>query len=197
MSPVEKPEKSQARNCQSPERQSHGTQPHKWQSRQRWLAGLAIGVVALAASGCSSSNKSSTSSSPTSGGTVAPGSGTKVTVSETEYKLALSPDSFTAGPYTFTAVNNGKIVHALEVDGPGVHAVTGDLEPGQSASVSVQLQAGKYDVFCPIPGHKALGMNEEITVGAGSGSAGSGGAGASTPPSSTPSTTKGSSGYGY
>ncbi|HUJ64443.1 MAG TPA: plastocyanin/azurin family copper-binding protein [Acidimicrobiales bacterium] len=88
---------------------------------------------------------------------------------ETEYKLDLSADSFTAGPYTFTAVNNGKIVHALEIDGPGVHAVTGDVEPGQSASVSVQLEAGKYDVFCPIPGHKALGMNAEITVAAGSG----------------------------
>jgi hypothetical protein len=28
-------------------------------------------------------------------------------------------ESFTAGSYTFTAVNNGKIVHALEIDGPG------------------------------------------------------------------------------
>ncbi len=142
----------------------------KSQFRKRWLAGLAVGVVALVASGCgSSSSKADTSSSTTSGGTVAPGSGSKVTVGETEYKLALSADSFTAGSYTFTAVNNGKIVHALEIDGPGVHAVTADIEPGQSASVSVQLQPGKYDVFCPIPGHKALGMNAEITVAAGSG----------------------------
>jgi uncharacterized cupredoxin-like copper-binding protein len=103
---------------------------------------------------------------------VAPGSGTKVTASETEYKIALSTDTFTAGPYTFVAVNNGKIIHSLEIDGPGVHAVTSDIEPGQSASLSVQLQAGKYDVFCPIPGHKALGMNKEITVTAGSGTAG-------------------------
>jgi plastocyanin len=150
------------------------TRVQKSQIRKSWLAALAVGVVVLAATGCSSSSKASTSSpntssSPTSAGTVAPGSGTKVTVGETEYKLALSTDSFTAGPYTFTAVNNGKIVHALEIDGPGVHAVTGDIEPGQSASVSVELQPGKYDVFCPIPGHKALGMNAEITVAAGSG----------------------------
>jgi uncharacterized cupredoxin-like copper-binding protein len=119
-----------------------------------------------------------------------------VTVGETEYKLALSTDSFTAGSYTFTAVNNGKIVHSLEIDGPGVHAVTADIEPGQSASLSVQLQSGKYDVFCPIPGHKALGMNAEISVAAGSGGA-SPASGGSTPASSTPSTTSRSSGNGY
>jgi uncharacterized cupredoxin-like copper-binding protein len=144
----------------------------RWQFRKRWFAGLAVGVVALVASGCgSSSSKADTTSSPTSAATVAPGSGSgsKVTVGETEYKLALSTHTFASGSYTFTAVNNGKIVHSLEIDGPGVHAVTPILEPGQSASLSVQLQPGKYDVFCPIPGHKALGMNAEITVAAGSG----------------------------
>jgi uncharacterized cupredoxin-like copper-binding protein len=162
-----------------------------------WWAGLLLGAVALAATACSSSGQSTTSSSASSttpGSTVAAGSGTKVTVGETEYKLALSTDSFTAGPYTFTAVNNGKIVHALEIDGPGVHAVTGDIEPGQSASVSVQLEPGKYDVFCPIPGHKALGMNAEITVTAGSGGGASGSA--STSPSTAQSTTSSTSGGG-
>jgi uncharacterized cupredoxin-like copper-binding protein len=165
--------------------------------RMVWWAGLLLGAVALAATACSSSGQSTTSSSASSttpGSTVAAGSGTKVTVGETEYKLALSTDSFTAGPYTFTAVNNGKIVHALEIDGPGVHAVTGDIEPGQSASVSVQLEPGKYDVFCPIPGHKALGMNAEITVTAGSGGGASGSA--STSPSTAQSTTSSTSGGG-
>jgi plastocyanin len=166
--------------------------------RTRWWAGLLLGAVVLAATACSSSGHG-TSSSPSStpGSTIAAGSGTKVTVSETEFKLALSTHSFSAGPYTFTAVNNGKIIHALEIDGPGVHGVTGDIEPGQSASVSVQLQPGKYDVFCPIPGHKALGMNAEITVTAGSGGAtsGSGSTSPSTAPS-TPSTTSGG-GNGY
>jgi uncharacterized cupredoxin-like copper-binding protein len=174
------------------------TRSEKARFRRPWLAGLAVAVLALAAAGCSSSSgKASTSSSPTSAGTVAPGSGSKVTVGEVEYKLDLSTDSFTAGPYTFTAVNNGKIVHALEIDGPGVHAVTSDIEPGQSASLSVQLQPGKYDVFCPIPGHKALGMNAEITVAAGSGgsspTSGGGAATASTPSS----TSSGSGGSGY
>jgi uncharacterized cupredoxin-like copper-binding protein len=150
------------------------TRVEKSQFRKRWLTSVGVGaVLVLAASGCgSSSSKTNPSSSPTSGGTVAPGSGTRVTASETEYKIVLSTGSFTAGPYTFNAVNNGKIIHSLEIDGPGVHAVTGDIEPGQSASLSVQLQAGKYDVFCPIPGHKALGMNKQITVTAGSGAAG-------------------------
>ncbi len=97
-----------------------------------------------------------------------------MTVGEVEYKMLLSTQTFTAGAYTFTAVNNGKLPHALEVDGPGVNDFTPTIEPGQSASISVALQPGKYDVFCPIPGHKELGMNAEITVGRASGSASAG-----------------------
>ncbi len=137
--------------------------------RVHGLVGLGAFAVALIAGGCASSG-SAVSARPF--GTVAPGTGTKVTVGEIEYKMLLNTHTFTAGAYTFTAVDNGKIPHALEIDGPGVHDFTGTIEPGQSASISVALQPGKYDVFCPIPGHKALGMNTEITV-----------TGASSPPS--------------
>ncbi len=90
-----------------------------------------------------------------------------MTVGETEFKLALSATSFTPGAYTFKAVNNGHIVHSLEITGPGgVNAVTADLNPGQSADLHVTLQSGSYDLFCPIDSHKSLGMNAEITVGA-------------------------------
>ena len=126
------------------------------------MVGLVACAVSVVAAGCSSSGPAA-SSRPF--GTVASGTGTHVTVGEVEYKMLLSTQTFTAGAYTFTAVNNGKLPHALEVDGPGVHDFTGTIEPGESASISVALQPGKYDVFCPIPGHKELGMNAEITVG--------------------------------
>ena len=42
---------------------------------------------------------------------------------------------------------------------------TKDVGPGQSTDLTVTLKAGRYDVFCPVPGHKALGMNLELKVG--------------------------------
>ena len=29
------------------------------------------------------------------------------------------------------------------------------------------FKKGAYDIYCPVPGHKALGMNVNITVGGG------------------------------
>jgi uncharacterized cupredoxin-like copper-binding protein len=106
---------------------------------------------------------------------------------ETEFHIALSKKSFSPGKYTFVATNKGKDTHALEITGPGLKSpATPDINPGQSAKLTVTLKKGKYDVFCPVPGHKMLGMNVNLTVAAGGGtsssssgssSAGSGGAG--------------------
>ena len=43
-------------------------------------------------------------------------------------------------------------------------SMTKDIDPGQSATLAVTLKKGAYDIFCPIPGHKALGMNVNISV---------------------------------
>jgi plastocyanin len=146
------------------------------------LLGCAIAGLAMTAGACGSSH-SATSNTPAASGATGV-SGNQVTVGETEFKLTLSSDTFSAGAYTFRAVNNGKIVHSLEITGPGANATTPDLQPGQSAELHVTLQDGSYDLFCPIDSHKSLGMDQEITVGA------SGAATSSTVPSTTvPSTT--------
>jgi hypothetical protein len=111
-----------------------------------------------------------------------------VTVGESEFKLTLSTGSFRPGSYTFHTVNTGKIVHSLEITGPGVAATTPRLDPGQSADLHVALQDGSYDLFCPIGGHKALGMNAEVTVGAVAASTGTTAGGPST---TTPAATAG------
>ena len=108
---------------------------------------------------------------------------------ETNFHIALSQKKFSPGHYIFLAENKGSSTHALTITGPGLkHATTKDISPGKSAKLKVTLKKGKYDVFCPVPGHKALGMNVNIGVGISTSSGSSGG---------TTTTTSSSSGYGY
>ena len=93
-------------------------------------------------------------------------SGTQVTVTETEYALKLSRTSFTPGTYTFTADNAGKVAHALEIEGTGMEeAKTKTIQGGEKAAVTVTLKKGSYELYCPVSGHKALGMAQSIKVG--------------------------------
>jgi uncharacterized cupredoxin-like copper-binding protein len=89
-----------------------------------------------------------------------------VTATETEFHIALSTKSFSPGTYKFPAVDNGHLQHNLVINGPGVNQIktAGLLSPGQSASVTVTLHKGSYDIYCGVPGHQAQGMNMNITV---------------------------------
>jgi uncharacterized cupredoxin-like copper-binding protein len=90
---------------------------------------------------------------------------TTVTAIETDFHIALSKTSFKPGTYIFDAKNKGQTTHALEITGPGLHnATTANIAPGKSAKLKVTFKSGKYDVFCPIPGHKALGMNVNLVI---------------------------------
>jgi uncharacterized cupredoxin-like copper-binding protein len=89
-----------------------------------------------------------------------------VIAKETDFHIALSKSSFSAGKYTFVAVNKGQVTHSLEITGPGLSIPkTKNIEPGHKTDLTVNLKKGRYDVFCPVPGHKALGMNVNIIVG--------------------------------
>jgi archaellum component FlaF (FlaF/FlaG flagellin family) len=137
---------------------------------------MAAAAVALTAAGCSSSGSpaaapspaaASSSAAPSSAApSAAAGGTTAVTATETEFHIALSTKSFSPGTYKFTAVDNGHLQHNLVINGPGVNQVktAGLLSPGQSASVTVTLHKGSYDIYCGVPGHKAEGMNVNITV---------------------------------
>jgi uncharacterized cupredoxin-like copper-binding protein len=96
-----------------------------------------------------------------------------IEVKETEFSL--KPAEITLekpGTYLFKAVNSGGTVHALEVEGQGIEEETEEIQPGQSAELKVKLEAGTYELYCPVDGHKEEGMEGKVIVKEGSGGSG-------------------------
>jgi plastocyanin len=102
-------------------------------------------------------------------GCAGPGASQQPTITTlhlSEYKITPAQLSLDAGIYTFTAVNDGTISHALVLTGSGVDGHTKDLAfgPGHSESFTVTLRPGKYQFLCPVDGHQGLGMQGTLVV---------------------------------
>ncbi|MFC4946923.1 cupredoxin domain-containing protein [Pseudonocardia sp. GCM10023141] len=103
---------------------------------------------------------------PTSPVPVATGADT-VTITMTDFQLTPNPATLTPGAYRFHAVNAGRTTHAIALSGPGVpEQRTVVLQPGQTADLTATVQPGEYDVYCPVDGHRAKGMETHLHVGA-------------------------------
>jgi plastocyanin len=83
-----------------------------------------------------------------------------------EWKVELSEATIAAGAVRFTATNAGSIPHALEVEGPGIEHETDVIQPGNSATLTLTLRPGTYEVYCPVgvDSHKKLGMETHLKV---------------------------------
>jgi len=84
-----------------------------------------------------------------------------------EYRLR--PKEFEmpkAGSFRFKVVNQGKTVHALEVEGPKGEVETKELKPGAKANLDVDASKdGDYKLYCPVSDHEKRGMTGKLTVG--------------------------------
>jgi uncharacterized cupredoxin-like copper-binding protein len=136
---------------------------------------LCVAALGLAACGGDDESSSSTTAADTSSTsstedsaatTGGGGGGETVKVSETEYKIDPSDVTVKPGEVTFDVSNDGQTTHNLEVEGPdGDAEIEGDLAPGDSGQLTVDLsEPGTYEMYCPVDGHKDLGMTGEITV---------------------------------
>ncbi|MGH3669439.1 MAG: cupredoxin domain-containing protein [Pseudonocardiaceae bacterium] len=136
------------------------------------VAGMTFAMVACSGGGTGSAPSSGGASTTTGGLPSGQPAGHQVSVQMTDFHLALSQQSLPPGTYTFVAVNAGQAPHAIEIDGPGVsdQRTPGDVQSGQSASMTVTLQPGSYEMYCPVDGHKAKGMDMHFTVGGGTSS---------------------------
>ena len=96
----------------------------------------------------------------------APTRNAAVSVTLSEWKVELSARTIPAGAVTFTVANVGSIPHALEVEGQGIEQETAVIQPGASATLTLTLKPGTYEVYCPVgnDSHKKLGMETELNV---------------------------------
>ncbi len=143
---------------------------------------LTLAAAALVVAGCGSDENGSGGSSATDNGGQASTPAPKPTSSgggggggaSTNLKLSADPSgalkfdksSLTAkaGNVTLTMDNPASIPHGIAVEGNGVDKDGQTVNKGGTSTVTVKLKPGKYEFYCPVPGHKQAGMEGTLTV---------------------------------
>lgn len=106
---------------------------------------------------------------PPSPGTIADDQRRRVSVRLLEWDVQTSRDTVPAGEITFEVMNTGTMEHALEVEGGSVEEETDHIAPGGTATLTLRLEPGTYELYCPVVNggeHRARGMRTELVVSA-------------------------------
>ena len=124
-------------------------------------------LLAAALAGCGSDDDGDGG-----GGGAAPADAVELVATD----FAFEPSSLTldaAGEHTVTLRNDGEFPHALAFD--DLDEATGNVDPGASGEVTVDLDPGSYTIYCPVGDHRDQGMEGTIVVGGASASGNGGG----------------------
>jgi hypothetical protein len=140
--------------------------------RRMAFVAVAVSVVALLAASCgygdSGTPPSSASAAPADTvSTTPPPIIARLPVALREFSVTVvRPPSMPAGRYAFDVTNEGRMVHNLTINGPGVSTqATPNLAIGQTATLTVTVQlGGQYELWCSIGAHRAQGMETTILV---------------------------------
>ena len=147
------------------------------------LAALTVAIGALALAGCGSSSSNSTTSStstpaatPTTSSSTT--SSTPASTSEaassklslaanTEGQLKYNTTSLTAkaGNVSIDFANTSPLGHNVTIEAAGgkIVAATPTFQGG-SKTLTANLKPGTYKFFCSVPGHRMAGMEGTLTV---------------------------------
>ena len=144
--------------------------------KRHFAAPFVIGAaIAIPLAGCGGGDDDNSTSADTSGGgatqastTAGGGAGGGQTVNMTavDFKFNRSDATVNSGNVTFNLKNDGQAPHSLEIEDVNGQdqEIEGDVAAGQSGTLTVNLPPGKYEFYCPVDDHKAMGMEGEITV---------------------------------
>src|SRR5215212_7579838 len=145
---------------------------------------LLLAAAALTAAGCGSDNKDNTESgaanqpSPATTPSSAPansepgGAGgakgsSAISVSADPggaLKFDKSSLSADAGRVTIKMANPSSVPHGIGIEGSGVDEEGDTVNKGGTSTVTATVKPGKYEFYCPVPGHKQAGMEGTLTV---------------------------------
>jgi uncharacterized cupredoxin-like copper-binding protein len=90
--------------------------------------------------------------------------GDQVPVSLIEFAIDM-PTNLPAGEVTFQIANDGEFTHSFEIENEAMEEeLEPALEPGQSGTLTVNLEPGTYTVYCPVGNHREQGMEIQVTV---------------------------------
>jgi plastocyanin len=149
---------------------------------------IAVGLLALAGCGSSSSPTTTTASTPTSAPATTPSSKPSTTTSATtstpasssaapggaltleanrEGALSYNKTSLTAsaGKVSIDFTNMSPLGHNMTIESAAgkVIGATPTFQGGTKA-LTLELKAGTYKFFCSVPGHRMAGMEGTLTV---------------------------------
>ena len=92
-------------------------------------------------------------------------------VSGDEYSLVLSRQSIARGPALVQFVNRGEDSHDLRMRRIVSHGVAArrtfavpETRSGGLVELEARLPAGRYKLWCSLPGHEQLGMRAKLRV---------------------------------
>lgn len=123
------------------------------QSIRLLIATAVTGIVVAACGGGAASQPPAPASQP---------SETGISVGATEFAFDPSAIELSAGvAATVTLANTGTVEHDITVDALSVKIFA---KPGETVSGMVTAEAGTYDFYCSIPGHKEAGMVGTFTA---------------------------------
>jgi hypothetical protein len=163
----------------SPAKAAHGRKRSRATRRMRWrTAASAFRIGPGALFGGSVSGGTATPAPGGGPGVPAPGGGSDPTapapvyhtlsVASKEFSLTLSRQLLTPGSETVQLNNRGEDPHNLVIspeDGSsGPLATYPDVASLDSHTQQVELPAGRYKLWCSLPGHEALGMHATLRV---------------------------------
>lgn len=142
---------------------------------QKWMRAAAVLLVAtVAASGCIDESDDRQAAQPeahgdTSGSASEPAAHAEsVAAVLSEWAITLSPSSVDAGTITFEVRNDGSEAHAFEIEGGGEEWRTDEVAPNGTATLSVALAPGTYNIYCPLDSggeaHADRGMKTTLRV---------------------------------
>ena len=138
---------------------------------RRTLIALALATAVFAGCGGDDDDETAATPAPTETATEQPAAGggggeTLKFSAPADGALKFDQGDVTAkaGNVTVDFSNPSSVPHGVEIEGNGVNEKTEIVTGSDAPAITVDLAAGTYTYFCPVPGHEAAGMKGTLTV---------------------------------